>query len=115
MPRDAYASLRLPVDLKAQVQEIADSQKRSLSNTIELLLWRGVEVFKSDGVLLGSNPNLAQGGSASHSDRDADTEQFSQELVRQISSFILSRIEKEGPPRSKSRDGPTKRRSRRSA
>src|SRR6266702_3240655 len=52
MPREAYASLRLPPDLKAEVQEIATAQQRSLSNAIELLLRLGVRRYRQTGLLI---------------------------------------------------------------
>lgn len=59
MGRDAQASTRLPSDLKTEVQEIADKEHRTLSNTIELLLRRGAAAYRRDGRLVQvSNPQL---------------------------------------------------------
>jgi hypothetical protein len=52
MNRDAFASLRLPADLKREAQEIADKEHRTLSNTIELLLRRGALAYRRDGRLV---------------------------------------------------------------
>lgn len=52
MGRDAQASTRLPSDLKREVQEIADKEHRTLSNTIELLLRRGAAAYGRDGRLV---------------------------------------------------------------
>lgn len=56
MARDAQASLRMPSDLKERIKEIAGETHRSLSNTIELLLRRGVEVYTQDGMLVDTRP-----------------------------------------------------------
>jgi hypothetical protein len=49
--RDAQASLRLPADLKAAIQRIANAEQRTLSSTIELLLKRAVTNYESHGLL----------------------------------------------------------------
>ncbi len=43
MKRDATFSLRLPSDLKAELQRIADEERRSLAKQIEKVLWDFVE------------------------------------------------------------------------
>lgn len=109
MARDAYASLRLPADLKAEVQAIATSQQRSLSHTIQLLLWRGVQGFKRDGLLLNSREAITTPNDPVFDD---EREQLSEELARVIAAFIMRRSQerKEKPPR-RSRDGPKRRQS----
>jgi hypothetical protein len=52
MPRDAQVTFRLPKELRDEIRQIADETRRSLSNTLELLLMRGIEAYKQDGILL---------------------------------------------------------------
>jgi hypothetical protein len=114
MVRDAQASLRMSSDLKREIKKIAQETKRSLSSAIELLLWRGVEEFKKDGILVDV-------GSAGKqrvrvpvlSGEDLETEQFAQQLGKEITGFILKKSQqrKDGSPHT-SRDGPAKRRRR---
>lgn len=47
MKRDATFSLRLPSDLKAELQRIADEERRSLAKQIEKVLWDFVEARKA--------------------------------------------------------------------
>jgi predicted transcriptional regulator len=39
MKRDATFTLRLPSDLKAELQKIADAECRSLAKQVEKVLW----------------------------------------------------------------------------
>ena len=87
MGRDAYASLRLPPDLKKEAQEIADKDHRSLSNTIELLLRRGAAAYKRDGRLVEI------------SNRNVETEEAArmlqiEEVAEQVMRVIRERVEK---------------------
>ncbi len=52
MPREAQASLRMSKQLKDEIQKVATETRRTLSNAIELLLWRGVQAFRNDGILI---------------------------------------------------------------
>lgn len=92
MPRDAYASLRLPADLKTQVQEIASAEQRSLSKAIELLLWRGVNEFKKDGVLVeawAAKKKTARKGKPAA----REEEQFAELIADRIVAKVLEKLE----------------------
>lgn len=42
-------AFRVPPDLKNEIQGIADSEARSISQVCELLLTEGVQVYKKEG------------------------------------------------------------------
>jgi len=42
-------AFRIPPELKNEIQKIADSEARSISQVCELLLAEGVEAYKKDG------------------------------------------------------------------
>jgi hypothetical protein len=44
-----FLAFRVPPDLKSEIQEIANSEARSLSQVCELLLSEGVQAYKKDG------------------------------------------------------------------
>jgi hypothetical protein len=44
-----FLAFRVPPDLKNEIQEIANSEARSLSQVCELLLSEGVQVYKKEG------------------------------------------------------------------
>ena len=44
-----FLAFRVSPDLKSEIQEIADSEVRSISQICELLLSEGVEVYKKEG------------------------------------------------------------------
>ena len=44
-----FLAFRVSPDLKSQIQEIADSEARSISQVCELLLSEGVEAYKKEG------------------------------------------------------------------
>jgi hypothetical protein len=58
MPRDAQVTFRLPKELRDEIRQIADETRRSLSNTLELLLMRGIEAYKQDGILLDTRTSV---------------------------------------------------------
>lgn len=62
MTRDAQASVRLPKELKDEIQRIAQETRRTLSSTIELLLMKGVEAYREDGYLLDTRPRQPEAG-----------------------------------------------------
>jgi predicted DNA-binding protein len=78
--RDKQVSLRLPADLKRDVQKIADATNRTLSNAVEMLIRRGVEDYKRDGMLIDVTPKRRgkKGG------LDPASEQFANELVEKL-------------------------------
>lgn len=96
MPRDAYASLRLPPDLKDRVQEIANAEQRSLSNTIELLLSRGARAYKRDGVLVEPRRAAKGAGHSAQPTGTAEEEEFAERIASRIVEKVLERIESEG-------------------
>jgi hypothetical protein len=103
MARESYASLRLPPDLKAEIQEIASSQHRSLSNTIELLLRRGIQDFRSDGILV-ELPGSSKAVRSEVSDPQSTA------LAKEIAKLVIQSLEKRErgggnrpPKKSKSR------------
>ena len=79
MKRKEYASLRLPAKLKRQISRIAASSSRTVSNTIELLILRGIAQFKRDGSLIERPP---PGPEADH--QIAELEHRLAELVADI-------------------------------
>jgi hypothetical protein len=44
-----FSAFRVPPALKDEIQDIADSEARSISQICELLLEEGVESYKRDG------------------------------------------------------------------
>ena len=83
MPRDSYASLRLPADLKSEVQRIALEEQRSLSMTIEFLLRRGVQAFNRDGVLLDrpDSPKAQRSSRAAQTNTELSTVEVMAEQI----------------------------------
>ena len=49
MKKDAPLAFRIPGDLKARLQKIADREARSISQVCELLLLIGVETYEAEG------------------------------------------------------------------
>jgi hypothetical protein len=49
MKKDAPLAFRIPGDLKAKLQKIADREARSISQVCELLLSIGVETYENEG------------------------------------------------------------------
>ena len=88
MTRDAQASLRMPTALKQEIERIASETRRSLSSSIELLLWRGVEEFKKDGVLIGRPESpLTQTSSRA----DPDSERWMDEMAELVLETALKK------------------------
>jgi|SRR6185503_17518752 len=102
MARDSYASLRLPPDLKDQVKDIADSQHRSLSNTIELLIRRGIEGFRQDGLLVELPRRTQVQGSPSHGKVLTDRESLAEEIAALVVASLEKREHSGSRPRKKS-------------
>jgi len=44
-----FLAFRIPPELKNEIQKIADSEARSISQVCELLLAEGVEAYKQEG------------------------------------------------------------------
>jgi hypothetical protein len=91
MIRNQYASVRLPNKLKAEVAKIAGATSRTLSSTIELLIRRGVEQFKRDGLLIELPPQKRA------KDRDAETEA----IARHIADRVAEILKEKRPAKSK--------------
>ncbi len=49
-------SIRMPKSLESELSEIAKATKRSRNNAILLLLRRGIDIYKADGVLIDTRP-----------------------------------------------------------
>ena len=49
MTKKDFLAFRIPPELKNEIQKIADSEARSISQVCELLLAEGVEAYKRDG------------------------------------------------------------------
>lgn len=96
MARESYATLRLPASLKSEVERIAKQQARSLSNTIELLLRRGVQAFQEDGLLLVDLPKATQTSSR------AATES---ELAEKIAELVMAKMKQEARERNRGDGG----------
>jgi hypothetical protein len=47
--KKGFLAFRVPPDLKNEIQGIADSEARSISQVCELLLTEGVQVYKKEG------------------------------------------------------------------
>ncbi len=47
--KKSFLAFRISPDLKSEIQEIANSEARSLSQVCELLLSEGVQTYKKDG------------------------------------------------------------------
>jgi hypothetical protein len=47
--KKGFLAFRVSPDLKSEIQEIANSEARSLSQVCELLLSEGVEAYKKEG------------------------------------------------------------------
>lgn len=47
--KKGFLAFRVPPDLKNEIQEIAESEARSISQVCELLLSEGVQAYKKDG------------------------------------------------------------------
>jgi len=47
--KKGFLAFRVPPDLKSEIQGIADSEARSISQVCELLLSEGVQVYKKEG------------------------------------------------------------------
>lgn len=60
MPKPGNASFRLSNDLKADLLKIAEIERRSLSNTIELLLGRAVRDYQANPIPLNMEPTTRQ-------------------------------------------------------
>lgn len=56
MANDTTFTLRLPSELKNEIAEIAEKQMRSTSMVFILLLRRGIELYRQDGMLLETQP-----------------------------------------------------------
>jgi hypothetical protein len=99
----------MPADLKLEIEQIATETRRTLSSAIELLLRRGVEEFRKDGVLIDTRTAAGSSRAPIPSDRNFETE-LAQELAKEISRFLTRRSSRsgEGVPPPKSRDGPKK-------
>ena len=52
MTNDTTFTLRLPSELKIEVSEIAEAEARSTSMVFILLLRRGIDAYRQDGILL---------------------------------------------------------------
>lgn len=52
MSNDAFVGLRISVELKRRIVEIAEETHRSMSQAIILLLGRGIEIYEEDGYLI---------------------------------------------------------------
>lgn len=52
MNRDAQITFRLPKELRDEIHQVANETRRSLSNTLELLLMRAIAAYREDGILL---------------------------------------------------------------
>ena len=94
MARDAYASLRMPADLKREVEKIAAATSRTLSSTCELLLRRGVQDFKRDGVLIEARTTAAKRrAQAGQPTGSAEEEAFAERIAGRIVEKVLEKIE----------------------
>lgn len=49
MPKNAFLGLRVHPELKKQLQSIADSEERSISQVCEVLLRGGVAAYRKGG------------------------------------------------------------------
>jgi hypothetical protein len=47
--KKGFLAFRVSPDLKNEIEKIADSEARSISQVCELLLSEGVQVYKKDG------------------------------------------------------------------
>lgn len=47
--KKGFLAFRVSPDLKNDIQEIADSEARSISQVCELLLAEGIQVYKKEG------------------------------------------------------------------
>ena len=47
--KKGFLAFRVSPDLKSEIQEIADSEARSISQVCELLLSEGVQAYKKEG------------------------------------------------------------------
>jgi hypothetical protein len=54
---DKNFTLRMPGNLRQAITDIAEQTSRSLSKATILLLWRGIEAFRADGVLVDTRPH----------------------------------------------------------
>lgn len=59
MANDTTFTLRLPSELKKEVTEIAEEQARSTSMAFILLLRRGIDAYRQDGMLLEIKSKLS--------------------------------------------------------
>lgn len=89
--KDAYAALRLPSELKLEVERIADAEVRPLSSTLELLIRRGLAAYRQDGLLI----DVASKNSIATAKSPPDPDQVNL-LADKIAERLLGRFE---PPR----------------
>jgi hypothetical protein len=47
--KKSFLAFRVSPDLKGEIQEIANSEARSISQICELLLYEGVQAYKKEG------------------------------------------------------------------
>ena|SRR5438876_11779148 len=108
MTRDAQASLRMPTVLKREIQKIATETRRTLSNTIEQLLWRGVQSFNTDGVLV-DRPETSKPQSASQATPNSESERLANEMAELVMKMALQKVRERkaggggdsGPPKKR--------------
>ena len=106
MPKDAIASLRLPADLKREVESVSKSEHRPVSSTLELLVRRGLNRYKEDGVLVET----------AHSKRQMNTESSPtasgtdvEILATRVASLVVEQLSgRTRPPNRRPKKSPGK-------
>jgi hypothetical protein len=90
MAKDAHASLRLPAELKLEIEKISETEARPVSSVLELLVRRGLAQYRDDGILRPTPPPKRRG---KKSGLDPASEQFANDLVEKL----FERLRREKP------------------
>jgi hypothetical protein len=84
-------------ELKKEIAKIAEKTHRTLSSAIELLLWRGVQEYKADGLLVDArrSPSRRKGKGGARG-LGNEEEDFAERIADRIVAKVLEKIESEG-------------------
>lgn len=93
MAKDAQASLRFSSELKRAAEKIASDEHRTLSSVLELLLIRGYEAYRADGLIISSERKQTRKARPDSEEELANrmADKISERLLRMIQAYEEAR------------------------